>query len=102
MVKEITKNEFESLVINSKKKVLVDFYASWCGPCRMLAPNLVKLQEEEKDIEVYKVNVDEEGELSEKYGVYSIPSIFVFEGGKVIKQEVGFKTIEQLKGMVGK
>lgn len=85
----INKNNFENEVINSDKKVLVDFFASWCGPCRMVSPIIDEIANERDDIKVVKVNVDEEPELSAKFGVMSIPTLMVFEGGNVVNVIMG-------------
>ena len=88
-VMNIGKNDFENEVIKSDKKVLVDFFASWCGPCRMLAPIINEIANERPDVKVVKINVDEEPELSAKYGIMSIPTLLVFEGGTVVNQMMG-------------
>ena len=85
MVKHINSDEFDKIVLNSKKIVLVDFFADWCGPCRMLSPVL----EEIKDVNIYKVNVDDEQELAMKYGIMSIPCIISFKDGKEYKRSIG-------------
>ena len=88
-VMNIGKNDFENEVIKSDKKVLVDFFASWCGPCRMLAPIISEIANERPDVKVVKINVDEEPELSEKYGIMSIPTLLVFEDGVVVDHLTG-------------
>ena len=88
-VLEITKDTFEAEVINSDIPVLVDFYASWCGPCRMLAPVIDQIANEVTDIKVAKVNIDDEPELASSFDVMSVPSLFVFKGGKVVNQALG-------------
>lgn len=88
-VMNIGKNDFENEVIKSDKKVLVDFFASWCGPCRMLAPIINEIANERPDVKVVKINVDEEPELSAKYGIMSIPTLLVFEGGVVVDHITG-------------
>lgn len=88
-VKNIGKVDFENEVLNSDKKVLVDFFASWCGPCRMLSPIVDEIANERADIKVVKVNVDEEPELSAEFGIMSIPTLLVFENGKVVNQMMG-------------
>ena len=85
----ITNSNFENEVLNSDRPVLIDFWASWCGPCRMLSPIVDELAEEREDIKVGKVNVDEEQELAEKFGVMSIPTLIVFKDGEVVNQATG-------------
>lgn len=84
-------NKNYDLVKNSEKIVLLDFYADWCGPCQMLSPVIHQIADEREDILVAKINVDENPELSQKFGVFSIPSLFVLKNGEVINQSVGFK-----------
>ena len=85
----INKDNFNSEVVNSDKKVLLDFWAPWCGPCRMVSPVIDEIALERADIKVGKVNVDEEPELAQRFGVMSIPSLIVMENGKVISQSAG-------------
>ena len=80
----LTKNSFNTEVMNSDKPVLIDFFATWCGPCRMLSPIIDEISEENADIKVCKVNVDEEPELAQAYGVASIPTDAVMEAGKLV------------------
>ena len=86
---KITKENFTDEVINSDKPVLLDFWASWCGPCRMVAPVLEEIADERTDIKVGKVNVDEEGELAAQFGIMSIPTLVVMKGGKITGQAIG-------------
>ena len=85
----ITSQNFESEVLNSEKTVLIDFWASWCGPCRMLSPLVDTIAEERGDIKVGKINVDEEPELAGRYGVMSIPTLVVIQAGQVKNKSVG-------------
>lgn len=87
-VVSINKNNFEEIK-NSGKRVLVDFYADWCGPCRMVSPIVDEIAEERDDIIVGKVNVDNEQELASEFGVFSIPTLVVLDGGRVVKQVAG-------------
>ena len=99
-VKMIGKNNFEE-VKNSDKPVLIDFYADWCGPCRMVAPILHEIAEERPDIVVAKINVDNEEELAMQFGVYSIPTLVVMKNGEVIKQASGARPKAQILAMLG-
>ena len=85
----ITKENFEQEVLQSTKPVQLDFWASWCGPCRMLSPIVDEVAEERTDVKVGKVNVDEQPELAGEFGVMSIPTLLVFEQGKLVRQAVG-------------
>ena len=93
----LTKENFENEVLNFGGKVLVDFWATWCGPCKMIAPIIEEIANEfEGKIKVGKINVDKEPELSIKYGIVSIPTILIFENGQVINKAVGYHNKEQL------
>ncbi len=96
----ITKENFQQEVVNSEKPVLLDFWASWCGPCRMLSPIIDEIAGEREDIKVGKVNVDEQQELASQFQVMSIPSVFVLKGGKIVAQSVGVKPKAQILGML--
>lgn len=98
--KKITIDNFDAEVVNSDKKVLLDFWASWCGPCRMVGPVIDELADEQPDYMIGKVNVDEQPELAQKFGIMSIPSLIVMENGKVLKSSVGAKPKEQILAML--
>ena len=100
-VYHINKENFEAEVLKSEKPVLLDFWAPWCGPCRMVGPILDEIAEENEHIKVCKVNVDEQPALAEDYAVMSIPTIFVVKEGQFVAQSVGAKTKEQLLQMLG-
>lgn len=88
-VMKITEKNFREQVLESEKPVLVDFWASWCGPCRMVSPIVDEIADERDDIRVGKINVDEEPELARQYGVMSIPTLMVFKNGEVANESVG-------------
>lgn len=88
---EITKDNFDTEVLSSDKPVLLDFWASWCGPCRMLSPIVDAIAEERADIKVGKVNVDEEEELAARFEVMSIPTLFVIKNGEITAQASGVR-----------
>ena len=86
----ITSANFEEMVLNNPKPVLLDFWATWCGPCRMVAPIVEEIAQEREDILVGKVNVDEEMELAVKFGVVSIPMLVVMEKGEIVNKSIGY------------
>ena len=97
---KITRGNFEEEVLKSEKPVLVDFWASWCGPCKMVGPIVEQIADEHPEFKVCKVNVDEEMELAQQYRVMSIPTLAVFKNGELVKQSVGFSTKEEIVAMI--
>ena len=97
----ITKENFEQEVLQSAKPVLLDFWASCCGPCRMLSPVVDEVAEERTDVKVGKVNVDEQPELAGEFGVMSIPTLLVFEQGKLVRQAVGARPKASVLDLLG-
>lgn len=97
---KITKENFESEVIKSNKPVLIDFWASWCGPCKMLSPVIDEIAGEVTDAKVCKINVDEQPELASQFKVMSIPTLVVMNGGKVIETSVGGKSKSSILSML--
>ena len=95
-VLELTAANFEQEVLKSDLPVLVDFWASWCGPCRMLAPVIDEIAEENDGIKVGKVNVDEQEELASKFGIMSIPTLLIFKNGALVNQTVGVQSKQTL------
>ena len=93
---DINKNNYESVVLNADRKVLLDFWAPWCGPCRMVVPLVEEIAEENPDILVGKVNVDVETELANQFGVMTIPTLVVLENGKIINKAVGARPKEAI------
>lgn len=99
---KVNSANFESVVLNSDKPVLVDFWATWCGPCKMIAPVIEQLSEElEAKVTVVKLDVDESPDVAGKYGVMSIPTLLVFENGKETKRAVGFQPKEKIMAWLG-
>lgn len=96
----VTKDNFEELVLGADRPVLIDFFATWCGPCRMIAPTLETLAEEHPEYVVCKVNVDEEGALAQEFGVSAIPTLVVMKEGRMTSQARGVQTKEYLLSML--
>lgn len=96
----VSSNNFDEEVMKSDKPVLVDFWAPWCGPCRMVVPIVEEIANERDDIKVAKINVDEESELASKFQIMSIPTLMVIKNGQVVSQSVGAKTKQQILEMI--
>ena len=97
MSKQITKDNFQKLVLENPDIVLVDFYANWCGPCRMLSPIMDEISNE---VTVYKIDTDSEPEIARDYGIMSIPCVIAFKNGKEITRSIGLKSKEEIMQMV--
>ena len=97
---KVNKREFDDVVRKSDKVVLVDFYADWCGPCRMVSPIVDQIAQEHPEYKVVKVNVDDDSALAIRFGIMTIPSLFVFKGGEIAAQSVGAKTKAQILAML--
>ena len=96
----VNKNNFNQEVLNSDKPVLMDFWAPWCGPCRMVLPLVEEIDKERSDIKVVKINVDEEQELAMQFGVMSIPTLVVMKNGKIVNQVTGARPKAQILAML--
>lgn len=100
MVKTITSENFDSEVLQNEKTVVLDFWASWCGPCRMFTPIIEKFAEDNPDVEVGKVNIDDESELTERFGIMSVPTLVIMKKGEVIRKNAGVITKEAIEEMI--
>lgn len=99
-VLELNVENFENEVIHAEKPVLIDFWASWCGPCRMLSPIVDELAEEHPEMKVCKVNVDEQEELAARFDIMSIPTLLVFRNGEQVAQSVGVQSKQAILDMI--
>mgnify|MGYP000152296626 FL=1 len=97
----ITKENFDSEVLKAEGTVLVDFWATWCGPCRMLSPIVDEVANEHPDVKVGKINVDEQPELAQQFGIMSIPTLLVFKNGEKVQESVGLIPKEKVEALLG-
>ena len=97
---KVTRENFEAEVLRSDKPVLLDFWATWCGPCRMLAPVIEEIAKERSDIKVGKVNVDDEGALATAFGISSIPTVVLIKDGKETARSIGYRQKDELLSML--
>lgn len=95
----LSSNEFDEKVLKSDNAVLVDFFATWCGPCKRLSPTIDELSED-ADFDVYKIDIDESGDIAEKYNIMSVPTMLVFKNGEVTNKAVGIRSKEEIIEMV--
>lgn len=100
MITTITKDNFEKEVLMEKKPVLVDFWAAWCTPCKMLSPIVDQVAEERSDIKVCKINIDDEGELAIRYSVMSIPTLILFKNGEISQKSIGLVSKEEILALL--
>lgn len=102
MIDKIYQEEFAAKVINSPNTVVVDFFADWCGPCKMLSPVLEKLDSINHDVDFYKVNIDENPSLAEEFEVMSIPNVVIFKNGQAVDRSIGFVSEQQLQKIISR
>ena len=96
MITTITKDNFENEIVKADKPVLVDFWASWCGPCRTLSPTIDEIAEEHPEIKVCKINIDDEAELAIRHGVMSVPTLMIFKNGEIAQTAVGVRPKDEI------
>jgi len=96
----VTGKNYEEEVINSKERVLLDFHATWCGPCKMLSPVLQEIEKDENDFKICKIDIDQSPELAEQFQIMSVPTLVVMEAGKVVKKSSGVRPKEEILSMM--
>lgn len=99
-MEKIYEEEFQQRVLNAGHPVVVDFYADWCGPCKMLSPILEQLEKDNDDVEFFKINIDENQDIAEQYEVMSIPNVGFFKGGKLVDRSVGFRPAADMQAFI--
>lgn len=102
MAKEINKSEFEQNVLAGKGVAVVDFFATWCKPCQMLAPVIEEVSSKFENVSFYKIDIDKENELANKYYIMSVPTIMFFKDGKLVDQVIGYRSVEEMEQLVAK
>ena len=100
MITTVTKENFDQEVLMAKEPVLVDFWAAWCMPCKMLSPIVDQVASERSDVKVCKINIDDEGELAIRYGVMSIPTLIVFKNGEITNKSIGLISKEDIHALL--
>ena len=100
MITNITKENFDKEVMQAEGTVLIDFWAAWCGPCRMIAPAVEKIAEEHPDVKVCKINIDDEQELAIRHGVMSIPTLMVVKNGEIVNTAIGLRPKEEIEALL--
>ena len=99
-LKHINESEFEEQVLKSEKPVIVDFFATWCGPCKMLGPVLEEVAEQHQDVVIVKVDIDENMALAQKFGLMSVPTLMIFKNGEEVGREIGFRQKEEIEEII--
>ena len=100
MITNVTKENFDKEVMQAEGTVLIDFWAAWCGPCRMIAPAVEKIAEEHPEVKVCKINIDDEQELAIRHGVMSIPTLMVVKNGEIVNAAVGLRPKEEIEALL--
>lgn len=102
MAKEINKSEFEQNVLEGKGLSVVDFFATWCKPCQMLAPVIEEVSKKFENVSFYKIDIDKENDLANKYYIMSVPTIMFFKDGTLVDQVIGYRSVEEMEELVAK
>ena len=100
MITNVTKENFDKEVMQAEGTVLIDFWAAWCGPCRMIAPAVEKIADEHPDVKVCKINIDDEQELAIRHGVMSIPTLMVVKNGEIVNTAIGLRPKEEIEALL--
>lgn len=100
MITNVTRENFDKEVMQAEGTVLIDFWAAWCGPCRMIAPAVEKIAEEHPEVKVCKINIDDEQELAIRHGVMSIPTLMVVKNGEIVNTAIGLRPKEEIEALL--